>query len=148
MYTNSREIPFLDSVRGDEKKQVVKLVHEDFVSRMQHTGIKVYYEALTPQILQQHLHSGHSVITLISTWRFNRNKAPHWIFVAAADDDYVYLHDPDVDTDLHPETDYIGVPVPVDEFVRMACFGRSKLRSTLVLTGKRNAGKENPNERE
>jgi ribosomal protein S18 acetylase RimI-like enzyme len=137
VYTNSDEIPFLDSVRGEEKKQVVRLVHEDFVARLQDTSIKVFYESLTPDILHHHLRSGHSIITLISTWRFNRNKAPHWVFVAAADEDYVYLHDPDSDTEMHPQTDYMAVPVPLDAFVRMACFGRSKLRSTLVLTGKR-----------
>ncbi len=137
VYINSDEIPFIDSVRGDEKKQVVALVHEDFLARMHDTGIEVHQASLTPASLHHHLRAGHGVITLISTWRFNRNKAPHWVFVAAADEDYVYLHDPEADVEEHPQTDYMGVPVPVDEFVQMACFGRSKLRSTLVLTGRR-----------
>jgi len=146
VYTNSDEIPFVDSVRGEEKKEVVRLVHEDFVARMRDTDIQVFYEPLRPEILHHHLRSGDSIITLISTWRFNRNKAPHWVFVAAADEDYVYLHDPDSDSGMHPQTDYMAVPVPLDAFVQMACFGRSKLRSTVVLTGKRDLGKENANE--
>lgn len=138
VYINTDQIPFIDSVRGDEKKEVLKLVHEDFQARLADTGIAVHHTSMSPEDLHYHLRNGHSVVTLISTWRFNRNKAPHWVFVAAADEHYVYLHDPEVDTDVaHPQTDYMGVPVPLDAFVKMACFGRAKLRATVVLTGRR-----------
>jgi ribosomal protein S18 acetylase RimI-like enzyme len=138
VYINTGSIPFIDSVRGEEKKEVLRLVYEDFQQRLAETRIQVHRASLSPEDLLHHLRNGHSVVSLISTWRFNRNKAPHWVFVAAADEDYVYLHDPDVDTEVdHPQTDYMGVPVPLDAFIKMACFGRSKLRATLVLTGVR-----------
>jgi ribosomal protein S18 acetylase RimI-like enzyme len=139
VYINSRSTPFIDSVRDPDKKAVIEIVHADFKKQLEDTGINVHYTLLTPQALHSHLERGHSLITLISTWRLNRNKAPHWIFVAAADQDFVYLHDPDVDETMpHPQTDFMGVPIPLDEFVQIACFGRSKLRATVIVCGLHN----------
>ncbi len=137
VYLTEKGTPFIDTVRDAEKKQVIELVHEDFVDRVKKTNIQVHYTPLQPKRLLKHLNQGHRVISLISTWRFNRNKIPHWVYVAAANEDFVYLHDPDVDHDSpHPTADYMSVPVPVKDFINMTCFGRRKLKATIVLTGK------------
>lgn len=135
LYCNETGIPFIDSVRDPDKKQVIALVHEEFVEELQETDVRVHNREMTPEQLQQHLSRGDVLISLISTWRLNRNKAPHWVMVTAADERFVYLSDPDNDRDdWQSETEYIDVPIEVGEFLAMAAFGRSRLKTTLALS--------------
>ncbi len=135
LYCNSSKVPFIDSVRNSEKKQVITLAHEDFVEQLIETGVEVHDREMTLTQLQQHIRNGDVLISLISTWRLNRNKAPHWVLITAADERFVYLTDPDHDRDeWQSETDYIDVPIEVNEFLAMAAFGRSRLKSTLALS--------------
>jgi hypothetical protein len=67
----------------------------------------------------------------------NRNKAPHWVFVASIDEHFVYINDPDISDDAwQSETDYVQVPISIQEFVNMACFGQRRLRCLLVLSNR------------
>jgi ribosomal protein S18 acetylase RimI-like enzyme/predicted double-glycine peptidase len=145
LYVNQVEPPFIDSVRGQDKKDVVALVHEDFMQRIKTTDIKILVKDITPEGLQSLLHSGHAVVALISTWRLNRNKAPHWVFVANADDKFVYINDPDLpdtDSSWQTETDYIQVPIGIPEFINMTSFGQKRFRSLLVLGRKKQKKKK------
>jgi len=135
LYCNGSGVPFIDSVRDPDKKQVIALVHQDFVEQLAETDVDIHDQEMTPAQLQHHIHHGDVLISLISTWRLNRNKAPHWVMINAADERFVYLTDPDHDRDEYQsETDYIDVPVEVGEFLAMAAFGRSRLKSTLALS--------------
>ena len=134
MYINRHGAPFVDGVRDPDKKAVVELVHEDFVARIEDTGIRLHLQDIKPEQLRSFLEEGKTLVTLISTWRLNRNKAPHWVFAAGADENFVYINDPDIsDRPWQSETDYIRVPIGIQEFIDMACFGRSRLRCVLVL---------------
>ena len=134
LYINQAGPPFVAGVRDSDKKAVIELVHYDFIKRMKQTNIQVHLKDVSPDELQKILKSGYGVIALISTWRLNRNKAPHWVFVADADDKFVYINDPDIqDSRYQTETDYIQVPISIREFINMACFGQSRLRCILVL---------------
>ncbi|MFC6673718.1 peptidase C39 family protein [Marinobacterium aestuariivivens] len=140
LYCNETKVPFIDSVRDPEKKQVIALAHEDFVMELEETDVTLHDREMTPEQLQQHIRHGDVLVSLISTWRLNRNKAPHWVMVTAADERFVYLSDPDNDRDEYQsETDYIDVPIEVDEFLAMAAFGRSRLKSTLALSRRADA---------
>lgn len=135
LYCNATQVPFIDSVRDPDKKQVIALVHEDFVEQLAESDVEIHDQEMTPEQLQRHLRHGDVLISLISTWRLNRNKAPHWVMITAADERCVYLTDPDRERDEYQsETDYIDVPVEVGEFLAMAAFGRSRLKSTVVLS--------------
>ena len=134
LYINQPGAPFVDGVRDPDKKAVIKLVHEDFLERLRDTGITLQIQDISPEHLQAILRSGKAIIALISTWRLNRNKAPHWVFVAGADEQFVYINDPDIlDNAWQSETDYIRVPISISEFINMACFGRRRLRCLLIL---------------
>ncbi len=134
LYMQCGDIPFIDSVRDEKKKNVIQLVHEDFIDRINETDIALFHSAITPAQFRTHLQEGASLLTLISTWRLNRNKAPHWVFVTDSDDNFVYLNDPDPDEDSHhPDHDNIGLPIRRQDFERMACFGSRRLKATLVL---------------
>jgi hypothetical protein len=54
--------------------------------------------------------------------------------VAGCDDDFVYLHDPDVDhSQQRRPMDCQYMPVSHPAFVGMSCFGADKLRAAVVL---------------
>ncbi|MGW8248829.1 MAG: peptidase C39 family protein [Acidiferrobacterales bacterium] len=138
IYINQEEAPFLDGVRDEEKKSVIQEVHDDFIAEIETTSIKVQVQNLESAGLDRILQSGHPVIALISTWRLNRNKAPHWVYVTASDEEFVYINDPDIHDDPHlTQTDYIHVPIAKPIFREMARFGQKRLRCLIEITGLR-----------
>jgi hypothetical protein len=138
LYINQEEAPFLDGVRDEEKKSVIQEVHDDFIKEIKTTGIIIKVQNLESAELDRILQSGHPIIALISTWRLNRNKAPHWVYVTASDDEFVYINDPDINDDPHlTQTDYIHVPIAKSIFREMARFGQKRLRCLIEITGLR-----------
>lgn len=138
LYTNQEEAPFLDGVRDEHKKDVIEFVHRDFLKQIEDTSIQIRVCNLDGEELDRVLQQGKPIIALISTWRLNRNKAPHWVFVADSDDEYVYINDSDIDDESHAtQTDYLQVPIDRRMFRDMARFGQKRLRCLLVITGPR-----------
>lgn len=139
LHINQPEAPFLDGVRDAQKKSVVQLVHEDFLAQIKDTNIQLNITTLEADELDRILQSGAPIIALISTWRLNRNKSPHWVYVAGADDEFVYINDSDIDEDdpHATQTDYIQVPIDRLVFRDIARFGQKRLRCLLVLNGPR-----------
>lgn len=138
LYVNQAGIPFLDGVRGDEKKEVVQLVHESFLKQIRKTRIKLKVHQMETSELDKILDSGKPILALISTWLLNRNKVPHWVYVSGTDERFVYINDPDIDGPHFSQTDYIQVPIERELFFKIAKFGQKKLRSLLVLSGLQN----------
>ena len=135
LHINHSEAPFLDGVRSEEKKSVIQLVHDDIISQLQKTKIKLNVHNLQADELDALLSSGLPVLALISTWRLNRNKAPHWVYVTGSDEQFVYINDPDIDDEFHlTQTDYVQVPIEKSIFREMAQFGQKKLRCLLVIS--------------
>lgn len=142
LYTNQEAAPFLDGVRDENKKSVIQFVHEDFLQQIKHTDIQLKIRALETDELDRILQKGLPILALISTWRLNRNKAPHWVYVAGSDDNYVYINDSDVDDEPYAtQTDYIQVPIDRLAFRDMARFGQKRLRCLLVISGPRDTAK-------
>jgi ribosomal protein S18 acetylase RimI-like enzyme len=134
MRLNDDGVLFLDSVRGEQKKQVLSVVHADYHGQVVEAGIPVHYRPLTLADLQHALSNRLVPVVLISSWRLSREKAPHWVVVAAIDDDFVYIHDPEIKWD-RDETDADKQNVPIDRaaFARMARFGQWSTRAALLL---------------
>ncbi|SFX29117.1 GNAT family N-acetyltransferase/peptidase C39 family protein [Marinospirillum alkaliphilum] len=129
---------FINGVRNPAKKEVLALVHQDFRDQLMATGIREHLAEVTQQDLQQALEQGGVPLVLISSWRFSRQKSPHWVVVMAMDEQFIYLHDPEVDEeDQKSRIDTQQVPVSRLEFSRMACFGQEKLRTAVVIYPKR-----------
>jgi hypothetical protein len=123
---------FLDGVRDEHKKDVMRLVHEEFTAQMHETDIdrQIGTHLDLPKLLQ----AGGQPLVLISSYRLTRSKSPHWVMVTDCDEDFVYLHDPDVDHSQHRHPmDCQHVPVSHGEFEKMSRFGRGKLRAAVVL---------------
>ena len=135
VYVNSRQPLFLDGVRSEEKKAVMTLVHEDFIQQVNAADIKVHYRDISIKTLQEKLKQGGIPIVLISSYRFNRSKSPHWVVVSGADDTFIYIHDPEVDEEMHRfPTDNIYLPIAIPAFDKAFRFGQAGLRTCIILS--------------
>lgn len=134
VYLNTDSVPFIDGVRSPEKKSVMALVHDEFLQQIAQTNVVLSISALDRKEIESLLQLNKPMLALISTWRFNRNKAPHWVYIAAVDELNVYINDPEqIDDEYLSSTDFQLIPIPKESFYQMAQFGQQKLRSLLVL---------------
>lgn len=123
---------FLDGVRNQEKKTVMRLVEEGFADSLAATDVE---HVIAPTLdVCAALADGFWPLVLISSYRLTRLKAPHWVLVTGCDDDFVYLHDPDVDHSRQRHAlDCQHLPVSHGEFQRMSAFGRQRVRAAVLL---------------
>lgn len=135
MYLSHNNVLFLDSVRSQDKKKVIELVHKDFEKRVSETNIKVHRKRLTLSDLKDILKDGGIPLVLITTYHFDNNRAPHWVVVTAYDDNFVYIHDPD----QHSPENHIGVisrihiPIQEDQFLKISRWGKDRMAATVVV---------------
>jgi ribosomal protein S18 acetylase RimI-like enzyme len=135
VYSNSDAVPFLEGVRDEAKKEVMRLVHEDFLAKLEASHAQVAQKVLSLVELRTSMDEGVVPVVLISEYRLTHKKAPHWVVLTGYDERFVYMHDPGVDEDEHRSaTDYIHVPVTHADFERMSRFGRSRLRSVVMVS--------------
>ncbi|MBN1426625.1 GNAT family N-acetyltransferase/peptidase C39 family protein [Candidatus Fermentibacteria bacterium] len=134
LYLNDAGPLFLDGVRDPKKKEVMELVHQEFVEEISHTSIRLFHARLTVDDLQSSHAKGAIPLVLISSYRIYREKNPHWIVVTGFDERFVYAHDPFVDVDEGQSiTDSINLPILRKEFERMSRYGKSQLRAAIVI---------------
>lgn len=127
-------MPFLDGVRSSHKRELMQLVGEDFQRRCEAAGIPQRLSAFSVADLRAALQQGERILLLISTWRLNRNKAPHWVWLVAMDEDYAYINDPDVDEALDQVAlDNIYVPVSLDNLAAMIQYGSRRYTAAVLL---------------
>lgn len=134
LYLSDPGIMFIDSVRSAQKREVIRLVHDDFRSELASTGIRSIFRPLSIDVLKEGFEAGAIPVVLISSYRFDASKQPHWVVLTGFDHNYVYLHDPNVDVDMDKSpTDCMHVPVPQSEFLKMARYGKAHQQSALVI---------------
>lgn len=134
MYLSEEGALFIDSVRSEEKKEVMTLVQQQFEREVTEAAIAVHYRRLTLEEMREGFERGGIPLVLISSWRIYREKFPHWVVVTGFDDRYVYVHDPYVDEEKgKSETDCMNMPILQKDFSRMARYGKSGLRAALIV---------------
>lgn len=135
MFLNDDGVLFQDGVRDEGKKQVLSVVHEDYRSQVEAAEIPVHYRPLTVPAMAKALSERKVPVVLISSWQLTREKAPHWVVVAAMDEDFVYIHDPEIKWE-HDETvtDRQNLPIDRAVFARMARFGQWATRAALLVS--------------
>jgi len=125
---------FLDTVRSAEKKRIMARVHESIEEDFHLAGLPVEIAAISATDIRDALEAGWIPILLISSYRFNAEKVPHWIVVTGVDDRFLLVHDPDMDDDLlKTDMDCVHVPVPRAAFDSMTRFGRSRLQAAVFV---------------
>lgn len=135
LYLSRNEVLFLNSVRTEEKKKVIELVHKDFEKKILKTDIKVFKKKLTLEDLKDVLKRGGIPLVLITTYHFDFNRAPHWVVVTAYDESFIYIHDPD----QYHQAEHAGVisrmhiPIPEDQFLKISRWGKDRLSATVSV---------------
>lgn len=134
VHVNREGSLFLGSVRDREKQRVMALAQEDFRRQTVAYGIPILYEPLGVAALRVALAEGALVVVLVSAYRMFGRKIPHWILVVGDDGRHFIIHDPWVeDVELESHADAANLPIPYNEFDRMARYGRDGLRAAVVL---------------
>jgi len=141
VWINQRQPPFLDGVRAADKKRVMSAVHEAFVHEAELHSIPVHYAEVHQQQLVDHFARGDSVLVLISTYRLDRKKAPHWVVLSGYDEICLYVHDPDIegtasDSRSRGSGDAMEcqhLPIARDNFAAMSRFGDRRLSTAVIV---------------
>ncbi|MGY6274624.1 GNAT family N-acetyltransferase/peptidase C39 family protein [Methylomonas sp. MgM2] len=124
---------FIDSVRSDEKKQIIELVDTGFKADAAEQRIPVHYANITQNDLTAAFEAGAIPLILISTYAMDQRKAPHWVVMSGFDYDCLYMHDSDPDDSRQSELDCQFIPIAREDFERMSCFGKSRLRTAVIV---------------
>jgi len=135
IWVNDEGALLLKSVRNPEKREVMQLVHEDFLDELRTLPVRLIYGALSVNDLQEKIESGGIPIVLISSYRIYQEKFPHWIVVTGFDEKYFYVHDPYVDAEAGKTvTDCVNMPILKRDLQRMARYGKSGQKAVVILT--------------
>lgn len=125
--------PFLEGVRASHKKELVELVHQQFMRKARASKLPLKTGPVTGKRLTRWLNEGHLVMVLISSYRLNGDKAPHWVVVTAQDDLCFYLHDPDVEKLTRSSMDCQDIPIAKKDFAGMLSYGSNRLSAAVIL---------------
>lgn len=124
---------FVDSVRNDDKKQIIELVDNCFKNDAKELQIPILYSNISQNDLIAAFEAGAIPLILISTYAMDQKKAPHWVVMSGFDNDCLYMHDSDPDDSRQSELDCQFIPVAREDFERMSCFGKSRLRTAVII---------------
>ena len=134
VYVNQEGPLFLEGVRNPGKKQILDMVHQDFLEKLKDFNVEIFNEWLTLYQLERALDDKAVPLVLISTYRLDRRKVPHWVVLVDMDDHFVYINDPDVNEDEGQSAfDNHYIPIPRSSFDRMFQFGQNRLRCAVIL---------------
>lgn len=133
VWINQTSTLFIDGVRNEEKKQVVELVDNCFKRQAAEEGITIHYANITQDELIASFKAGAIPLILISTFLMDRKKAPHWVVMSGFDNDCLYMHDSDPDDGRQSEIDCQFIPIAREDFDRMSCFGKNRLRTAVII---------------
>ncbi|WP_198968666.1 peptidase C39 family protein [Xylophilus sp. ASV27] len=120
---------FIGSVRDPRKKEVIELVEADFRAELEATAAPVFSAPVSPERIASHLRQGGVPVVLISLWRLHGEKGPHWVVVTGFDGAVFRILDPIATT----AQDDPGISISVDEFSRIARYGRHRQTAAVVL---------------
>ena len=131
---NSRDVLFIEGVRSLHKKNVLEVVHRQFAERCeQQPQVTMSYTEVEQQQIIDWLDRGYAVVVLISTYRLDGKKSPHWVTVTGYDQHCIYFHDPDPDEHHQLAIDCQHIPIAREDFAVMSAFGADRLRTALAL---------------
>jgi len=125
--------PFVEGVRVAHKKEVLDLVHGQFMEQARDSHLALKKAPVNISQIETWLSDGAFVMVLISSYRLNGDKAPHWVVVTAQDDLCFYLHDPDVDKLTRSSLDCQDIPVAKEDLGKMLIYGSNRYNAAVVL---------------
>jgi hypothetical protein len=134
LFVNEEGVLFIDSVRNEDKKEVLRIVEADFLEQLEHLPVKFHQRRITLIEMREAFDNGGVPIVLISSYRIYHEKFPHWVVVTGFDDKFVYVHDPYVDEEKGKTSlDTTNMPILQKDFEHMSRYGKSGQRAALIL---------------
>ncbi|MBD1557773.1 ribosomal protein S18-alanine N-acetyltransferase [Vibrio sp. S9_S30] len=132
LWSHSHGIPFIQSVRDPLKKSVIELVHADFMDQIEQTEIQVTHAPPHVEQIENWLKKGAAVLLLISTYRFNGYKEPHWIVLSGMSEQFFYFHDPLVE-ETQDAVSSAYIPIGKNALEQIVGFGKQKHTACVVI---------------
>jgi ribosomal protein S18 acetylase RimI-like enzyme len=134
LFVKQRGVFLVDTVRDPDKKEVMRVVEEDFLDRICDLDLPLHHRAARFSEVQELFDAGGIPLVLISSWRIFQERFPHWVVITGFEERFIYVHDPYVDVgQAETVADRINLPIARSEFEAMARFGRSGQRAVLVV---------------
>lgn len=134
VWISQHEPLFTEGVRSEEKKAIIATVHNEYVKQSKVAGITIHYTNINQSTLIAACKQGAIPVVLISTYRMDRKKAPHWVAVSGYDEQCFYVHDPDPDEKHQDVFDCEHLPIALEDFDPMSSFGSNRLRTAVILS--------------
>lgn len=136
VFINQQGPLFLEGVRDPEKKRIMALVHSQFEQQSHNEHIRILHRDVTQLDIEHAIKKGAIVLALISSYRLDRKKAPHWVTITAYDEACFYINDPDPSLEEQTGLDCEDLPIARGDFASMSQFGKDKLRSAVIVSRK------------
>jgi ribosomal protein S18 acetylase RimI-like enzyme len=133
VYLNQDGPLFIETVRSSHKKSVITVVDSQFHTQARDAGIKVHCKEISQSEIEDCFNSGMAVLILISTYRMDGKKSPHWVVISGFDSQCIYVHDPDPTDSTEICIDCQYVPISRDDFDKMSSFGRQRLKAVVLI---------------
>lgn len=123
-----------DSVRSEQKKEVMRLVQEDMFEQLRGRDATIIRSGFNVLEIEACLNKGGIPLVLISSWQIYNARVPHWVVVTGADENFIYVNDPYVDREEgETQIDSIHMPILKEKFASMTRYGRIGLQAMVVL---------------
>ncbi|MCG3721163.1 GNAT family N-acetyltransferase [Vibrio cincinnatiensis] len=133
LWNQSQGIPFIDSVRDANKKTVIELVHQDFCQQLNEQAVDIIDAPPSQLQLEAWVNQGACVLLLISTYRFDGKKEPHWIVLSGMSEKFFFFHDPHAESEQHAMASAY-VPVGKKALSQIIGFGKQKQIACVVIS--------------
>ena len=131
---SDRRTLFEDGVRNPAHKEIVRLVQQDFLDEMRKHRIRLTVGRITAASLIRECRAGGVPIILVSAYRIDRDRQPHWVVMTGFDERFIYVHDPAVDwKGRRTTTNCSNMPIAIKDFERTARYGRARQKAALVI---------------
>jgi hypothetical protein len=124
---------FLDTVRSEEKRRVMRLTQEQHRRDAETLKIPIQLAPPDESAFLNELDKDAVAIVLVSGYRMVRRNVPHWVFCFGRKGRYVLVHDPAAERDETGKAVAETSAVSSREFASLARFGRDRLRAAIVI---------------
>lgn len=126
-------IPFMDTVRSQEKKDVIAESHEAFLQEYAERGGQTVIKDFTMADVVTAIDQGSVPLVLISGYMLYGEKLPHWVVLTGYDERFLYLHDPFI-VEGTQRADCVYLPLARLDFERMSRFGKARHRYMVIIS--------------
>ena len=131
----SRPSPyFLETVRAEDKRRVMRLTQQEFQRESRELGIRTHLAGASESVLISAFDADAVAIVLVSGYHMVRRRVPHWVFAFGHEGRFVLIHDPAAPRRGIAHTNAVTTAaVPWPAFMQMTRFGRDGLSAAILV---------------